>query len=274
MTATKQTNLSAIGMHFDNWQDAVEAAIATNQLMVTGEVRGGQLVQFNDTSGAQLNILAVEPFSTFVGFNSLSQTYAHVEMINDVLALCEIVDPSGAPLKTVTAHLAQGPLLADEPAQPWQQLTVAALADEASISVDAEDWQQQHPEAPLGAVESHGAAVISSGSGAQAPDASATFSGRVMQSTTLRNQLTGQEFHHVVLDSEFPLDVCIPAESLDKLPEKGEILHGSGTLTASILAPTGGCGCGSGGCGCGGHDHGSPAANSGGCGSGCGCGGH
>lgn len=258
MTATKQTNLSAIGMHFDNWQDAVEAAIATNQLMVTGEVRGGQLVQFNDTSGAQLNILAVEPFSTFVGFNSLSQTYAHVEMINDVLGLCEVIDSSGSPVQTITAHLAQGPLLADEPAQPWQQLTVAALANDVSVYTDGSAWQQSHPDAQLGAVESPGADIIASGSGAQAPDATASFSGRVMQSTTLRNQLTGQEFHHVVLDSQFPLDVCISADALDKLPERDEIISGTGTLTAAILAPSGGCGsggcgCGSGGCGCGGH---------------------
>ena len=258
MTATKKTNLSAIGMHFDNWQDAVEAALATNQLMVTGEVRGGQLVQFNDTSGAQLNILAVEPFSTFVGFNSLSQTYAHVEMINDVLGLCEIIDTSGNPLSTITAHVAQGPLLADEPAQPWQQLTVAALADEISVVPDVQAWTQQNPDTQLGTVESRGAEIIDAGSGAQTPDATAHFSGQVIQSTTLRNQLTGQEFHHVVIDALFPLDVCISIDALEKLPERGEIISGTGTLTSSILAPSGGCGsggcgCGSGGCGCGGH---------------------
>ena len=258
MTATKQTNLSAIGMHFDNWQDAVEAAIATNQLMVTGEVRGGQLVQFNDSSGAQLNILAVEPFSTFVGFNSLSQTYAHVEMINDVLSLCEIIDPQGTPVATVTAHLAQGPLLADEPAQPWQQVTMAVLADDVEVISDAATWQQRNPDGQLGSVSSRGAAIIESGSGAQTPDAATTFSGQAIQSTTLRNQLTGQEFHHLVLDAQFPLDVCIATDALATVPEKGQIVHGNGTLTAAILAPSGGCGsggcgCGSGGCGCGGH---------------------
>ena len=49
----------ALGMKFDKWQDAVEAAISTNKLSVTGEVRGGQLIQYADSSGAQINILAV-----------------------------------------------------------------------------------------------------------------------------------------------------------------------------------------------------------------------
>ena len=91
-------DLQSIGLGFDRWQDAVEAAIATNQLVVAGEIRGGQLIQFTDASGAQINILAVEPFATFAGFESVTQTFAHVSMVNDVLALCEIVTPDGTVL--------------------------------------------------------------------------------------------------------------------------------------------------------------------------------
>ena len=56
-TGVKQnTEMQAIGLNFERWQDAVEAAIASDRLAVTGEVRGGQLIQFTDPSGAQLNI--------------------------------------------------------------------------------------------------------------------------------------------------------------------------------------------------------------------------
>lgn len=44
------TDLKSIGLGFDRWQDAVEAAIATNELVVAGEIRGGQLIQFADAS--------------------------------------------------------------------------------------------------------------------------------------------------------------------------------------------------------------------------------
>ena len=45
-TGVKQnTEMQAIGLNFERWQDAVEAAIASDRLAVTGEVRGGQLIQ-------------------------------------------------------------------------------------------------------------------------------------------------------------------------------------------------------------------------------------
>ena len=59
MSTAISNDLAAIGLNFEKWQDAVEAAIATDRLAVTGEVRGGQLIQYADPSGAQLNILAV-----------------------------------------------------------------------------------------------------------------------------------------------------------------------------------------------------------------------
>lgn len=54
MSETQSTDLFSIGLGFERWQDAVEAAIASNQLEVVGEVRGGQLIQYSDASGAQL----------------------------------------------------------------------------------------------------------------------------------------------------------------------------------------------------------------------------
>ncbi len=50
-TATKaNAEMEAIGLNFERWQDAVEAAISTNLLTVTGEIRDGQLIQFADPS--------------------------------------------------------------------------------------------------------------------------------------------------------------------------------------------------------------------------------
>ena len=121
-------DLVALGMKFDKWQDAVEAAISTNKLSVTGEVRGGQLIQYADSSGAQINILAVEPFATYAGFDSVAMSFAHVTMLNDVLALCDIIDYNGQAVTSLTCNLAQGPLLVDEPEQRWQQVAITALA--------------------------------------------------------------------------------------------------------------------------------------------------
>ncbi|GAA1471985.1 hypothetical protein P4N68_03180 [Corynebacterium felinum] len=249
-------DLLALGMKFDKWQDAVEAAIATDKLSVTGEVRGGQLIQYSDSSGAQINILAVEPFATYTGFDSVAMSFAHVSMINDVLALCEIVDYNGQPVTTVACNLAQGPLLADEPEQRWQQLSVTALANEAGLrtypSVDAYTNESgTHP----GSLISHGAAIVASGNGAEHPDASAQFTARVLEAEYRTNDLTGQRFIHATVDGSFAYDVCIP-DCID-LPEKNSVITGDAVMVATIIAPSGcgsdGGGCGSGGCGCGGH---------------------
>ena len=88
-------DLASIGLRYDRWQDAVEAAIASGQLSVTGEVRGGQLIQFADPSGACINILAVEPFATWAGFESTTDALGHVNMITDVLAFCDVVTGDG-----------------------------------------------------------------------------------------------------------------------------------------------------------------------------------
>ncbi|MGP6172985.1 hypothetical protein [Corynebacterium sp. A21] len=250
------TDLKSIGLGFDRWQEAVEAAIATNQLVVTGELRGGQLVQFTDYSGAQINILAVEPFATYAGFDSVTQTFAHIQMINDILAFCEIVDPFGTVLSSVTLNLSQGPLLVDEPIQQWQQLGVTALATEVTVHEDAEAFTAATGALP-GQLSSAGAEILAAGSGAAAPDASATFSARVLEAEYRSNQLTGQRFIHATVDGAFPFDVCLP--DAPALPLKGNIIVGGAVLTGNVLAPIssgGGC-CGGGGegggCGCGGH---------------------
>lgn len=250
------TDLEALGMNYPTWQAAVEAAIATDQLSVTGEVRGGQLIQYSDPSGAQLNILAVEPFATYAGFDAVAMSFAHISMLNDVLALCEIVDYNGQTVTTLTCNLAQGPLLVDEPEQRWQQLSVALLADAQSVTYyeNSEAYTNATGEQP-GSLQSFGAEIVAKGTGSEIPDASAEFSARILEADYRTNGLTGQRFIHATVDGSFAYDVCLPDSP--HLPEKNSIITGSGILVGSVLAPQGcggdGGGCGSGGCGCGGH---------------------
>lgn len=247
-------DLKSIGLGFERWQEAVEAAIATNQLEVTGEIRGGQLVQFTDKSGAQINILAVEPFATYAGFDSQTQTFAHISMVNDVLAFCEMVDPYGNVLTAVTLNLSQGPLLVDEPVQQWQQLGVTALVTDYT-RYDSPEAYTAATGGVVGVLMSEGAQLLASGSGAAVPDAAAEFSARVLESEFRHNQLTGQRFVHATVDGPFPFDVCLP--NTDTLPPRGSVIEGTAVLTGNVLAvnfgSSGGCGCGGGSCGCGGH---------------------
>jgi len=249
MNDTVSTDLSSIGLGFDRWQDAVEAAIATNRLGVTGEVRGGQLIQYADPSGAQLNILAVEPFATFAGFDAMTRTYAHVTMLNDVVALADIVDPHGNTIATVTVNLAQGPLIADGPTLQWQELGVTALALDVTRYDSVEDFHA-HSSAILGEVRSTGAEAVNSGAAA-APDAGAEFSARVLEAEYRTSELTGQKFIHASVDGAFPFEVCLPDGDL---PVRNSVIAGSAVMAGSIPAPQGG-GCGGCGdsCGCGGH---------------------
>lgn len=246
------TDLKSIGLGFSTWQDAVEAAIASNALSVTGEVRGGQLIQFADRSGAQINILAVEPFATFAGFDSVTQTYAHVDMLTDVVALCEIVDPLGNALTTVTCNLAQGPLLAEDGQQQFQPLAVTALGIDTAVYPSAVEYENATGNV-LGMILSEGAQSVAAGTGATAPDASAEFSARVLEAEYRTAELTGQRFIHATVDGPFPFDVCLP--DAPELPQRDEVIAGTVMLVASIKAPLGGgcCGGGGGSCGCGGH---------------------
>lgn len=251
-TSAPARDLVAIGMNYPSWQDAVEAAIATNALTVTGEVRGGQLVQFADPSGAQINILAVEPFATFAGFEAVALSFAHVSMVNDVVALVEIVDYNGSPVSSVCANLAQGPLLVDEQTQTWQQVGLVVLADSADIYPDTTAYEAATG-LTAGWVDSPGATVVSQGS-AEIPDAKVTFSARVLEAESRTNALTGQQFVHATVDGSFAFDVCLPAGYA--VPAKNAVITGSGVLAGAIQSQSGcgtGGGCGSGGCGCGGH---------------------
>lgn len=249
MSTAVSTDLSALGLNFDKWQDAVEAAIATDRLAVVGEVRGGQLIQYTDPSGAQLNILAVEPFATFAGFESVTRTYAHITPLSDVVALADIIDPRGNSMATLTVNLAQEPLLVDDSALEWQELAVTALglAVERYESTDA--YLALHPGEVVGTISSPGADAVANAS-ATTPDASAEFSARVLEAEYRTSALTGQRFIHVSVDAAFPFDVCLPDGDL---PARDSVLAGTAVMAGSIPTPSnGGCGCG-GSCGCGGH---------------------
>lgn len=249
----EHAEMQALGLNFERWQEAVEAAISTDRLSVTGEVRGGQLIEFADPAGALLHILAVEPFSTYVGFNGVTQGFAHVSMVNDVLAHLDIVDPFGNSIAQATANLAQGPLLAEEGTQPWQQIGITALGLAVKGYDNADAYEEQEGEYPA-TFHSEGADIVNSGSGAAAPGPGCTFAARVMEAEWRTTELTGEKFMHLVMDGVFPFDLCLPA-SFGDLPAKDSILAGTALVTASVELPTGGCGsdggcsCGSGGCG-------------------------
>ncbi|PRQ10557.1 hypothetical protein C1Y63_10945 [Corynebacterium sp. 13CS0277] len=249
--------LASIGMSFDTWQQAMQAAIASGRLEVTGEIRGGQLVQFSDPSGAQLNMLAVEPYATYAGFASTAAANAHVTMVNDVLALAEIVTDNGTPISTITCNLAQGPLLVEEPTLEWEQLALTAMGMDVAVFDNSEAFRAAGGQA-VGLVVSQGAAVVATGDGSRVPDASAQIAVEVVGAEYRYTALTNQRFIHLDVISPVPMDVCIP--DTPALPAPGSIVAGTAMLVGSIKPPAGcgdGDGCGSGGCGCG----------SGGCGS-------
>lgn len=243
-------DLLSIGMNYERWQDAVEAAIASEKLEVIGEVRGGQLIEFADGSGAKMFILAAEPFTTFAGFDAETIHDAHVSMVNDVLALCDLVNDEGYHIATVASNLAQGPLLVDEPTQQWQHLKLSAIAVDAQVH---ESKQASGITTP--SLISHGADIVNSGA-ATTPDASATLAVEIKNATVRTNELSGTKFIHAVAEAPFAIDVCLPM--MDTIPTDGSVVTGTFLLTAEIKPPAG-CGgdggCGSGGCGggCGGH---------------------
>ncbi|PAT02927.1 MULTISPECIES: hypothetical protein [Corynebacterium] len=243
-------DLAAIGLGFSKWQEAVEQAIATNRLEVTGEVRGGQLIQYGDPSGAQLNILAVEPFATFAGFASQTRTFAHITPLNDVVALADVVDPHGNTISSVTVNLAQGPLIVDEPTLQWQELGITALMLDQQRFDSTDAYLAANPGAVLGAVTSPGAEAVGNGA-ATTPDAAAQLSARVLDAEYRTSELTGQRFIHASVDGAFPFDVCLPD---GELPQRDSVIAGTAVLAGSIPAPSGGgCGGCGGSCGCGGH---------------------
>lgn len=244
-------DLASIGMTFDRWQDAVEAAIASEKLEVIGEVRGGQLITYTDASGAQMVILAAEPFTTFSSFDATTTHDGHVTMVNDILALCDLVNDEGYHVATIAANLVQGPLLVDEPTQQWQQIKLAAISvDSALFSTEAELTAAGFQP---GTLTSKGAEVVSSGA-AETPDASATLAVQLTDIEVRTNELSDATFIHARTTSPLAMDVCLP--SAGTIPAEGTFVAGTFLLSAEIKPPAG-CGgsggCGSGGCGCGGH---------------------
>ena len=127
-------------------------------------------------------------------------------------------------------------------------MTALGLAVDSYESTEA--YLALHPGAVVGAVTSAGADAVASGS-ATTPDASAEFSGRVLEAEYRTSALTGQRFIHVSVDAAFPFDVCLPD---GELPQRDSVIAGTAVMAGSIPTPTGGgCGGCGGSCGCGGH---------------------
>lgn len=251
-TVPMTQDLRCIGLDLGDWTRTVEAAINSNTLGVVGETKGGQLVQYNDPSGARISILTSEPYAVFSGFTGSTVVTAHVTMVNDVLALLDVVNDDGYHVASLTANLAQGPLLVDSEPLQFEAVELTALAFNATV----EPTGDCEP-----SIESPGAKLIDAGSGAAVPDASASLTAPIVMADYRTSELTGQRFIHAVVHEPLPMDICLPDAA--ELPAKGDILTGTVMLTGSVSVASSGCGGGCGGDGCGG----------GGCGGG-GCGGH
>ena len=250
------TDLRSIGLDYPQWQEAIQAAIGTEHLSVIGEVRGGQLVRFEDPSGARLHILGVEPYSTFAGYAGRSTVTAHVSSLDDVLALVEIVEDNPLAdnydevIATATCALAQGPLLVDEGTQTFEHVSLSALATETALYKDAEAYTKVIGAEPKIQEFTGAEAVVGAKAGTAAPSAEAHLAGVITSATKKVNELTQQSYWELSLDLPFAMDVLV--SDADMQPEVGNVIAGTFLLTGDILAPSGcGGGCGDGGCGCG-----------------------
>ncbi|WP_026162177.1 hypothetical protein [Corynebacterium ulceribovis] len=243
-------DMASLGLNYSRWQDAAQAAIATNDLFVDGELRGGQLVRWQDpASGARIHMLGVEPFATWVGFEGTREATAHIDMLDDVLALIDVVEADGMKVGTVTANLAQGPLLVEDGMQEFQQVAITALAIDAKLYDSETTYRAEHDAAPRILI-SEGALVVVNPSGSAKPDSAARIAGTVTGVEKRTNGLTGQAFWHVIVDSPIPVDLCLPIDFPE--PAVGNVISGRFSLTATVLEPVG-ASCGTGGCGsCGG----------------------
>lgn len=260
---TMRSDLKSLGFGFERWQEAVEAAIATDRLSVFGEVRGGQLVRYDDPSGAQLYVLGVEPFNTYAGFTGDRRVTAHVSSVDDVLALIDITDDvPGSPtyedtVVSLTCNLAQGPMLVEAGTQSFEQVALTGLALQARVDGTPEKFSARTGHAP-GTVKFPGAEpVLNPGSGTRSADATAEISAKIISADKRSNALTGQEFWHVTIGGLVPMDLTLPSDVEGAVPAPGAIVSGSFHVVGEIIPPAG-CGgdsggCGSGSCGCGGH---------------------
>ncbi|MEJ6548296.1 hypothetical protein PQI66_01905 [Corynebacterium sp. USCH3] len=250
--------LKSVGLDFTRWQDALEAAYGTGALRVTGEVRDGQVLQYDDPSGARLVILAVPPYGSFASFSGGPETSAHLSMVDDIVGVLDIVADSpmlqiraeGAPvIASLTATVAQGPLLADEGTLTYQPVQVSALAADVAVHRSRDDAARAGV-LRVGSVESTGLTDLNSG--AVAPHATATVAVEITAAERRTAALTGQPFWVCTVNAPFSFSVVLPDAGGDDLAP-GTILAGDVQFTATAVDPascsSGGCGCGSGGCG-------------------------
>jgi hypothetical protein len=250
--------LKSVGLDFSRWQDALEAAYGTGALRVTGEVRDGQVLQYDDPSGARLVILAVPPYGSFASFSGGAETTAHLSMADDIVGVLDIVADSpmlqvraeGAPvIASLTATVAQGPLLSEEGTLTYQPMQVTALAGDVSVHRTRDDAARAGV-LRVGSVESTGLADLNSG--AVAPHAAGTVAVEVAAAERRTAALTGQSFWVCTVTAPFEFSVVLPDNGEDALPA-GTIIAGPVQFTATAVDPascsSGGCGCGSGGCG-------------------------
>lgn len=261
--------LSSVGLQFPQWQDALEAAYSSGRLAVTGEVDGGQVLQYDDPSGARLVILAAPPYGSFASFTGGIPASAHISMINDIVGVLDIVDDSPAlqtsnqdapVIASLTTTVAQGPMLADDTGMQYQPVEVTALAVDVSLFTDATFFAAAGG-SKLGTVDSVGLSEMNSG--AAAPHAKARIAVETTEVAKRTSELTGQSFWVCTVRAPFDFTVVLPesAGDLDSLltgPDgsarplilSGDVAFTATTVEAASCGTSGGCG--SGNCGCGG----------------------
>ena len=261
--------LTSVGLQFPQWQDALEAAYASGHLAVSGEVEGGQVLQYDDPSGARLVILTAPPYGSFASFSGGVGTSAHISMINEVVGVLDIVDDSPAlqtsnqdapVVSSVTATIAQGPMLADITSMQYQPVEVTALAVDVSLFTDATFFAAAGGTS-VGTVESIGLSEMNSG--AAAPHSKAHIAVETTEVVKRTSDLTGQSFWVCTVHSPFEFTVVLPesagdlaalATSINGQPRplilSGDVAFTATAIEAASCATSGGCG--SGNCGCGG----------------------
>lgn len=263
--ATPGTGLAALGMGSAPWQVLVEQAYRTGALTVVGELEGGQLLSYADPSGARLTIMTAPPFAAFAGVDTpdAPTVVAEITQLTDVLAVLEVQDDDGAPICELTATMAQGPLLVDEPTHV-NNVTISALALDVAYYTSEDEFRTAGG-ATSGLFVSHGAAIVARGDGSTTPTAAAELALTVTSAARRTNTLTGEDFWYVSVEAPFPMDLCIPTEvrtgpegaPVAKVEvQPGGVIAGSVLMAASVAVPPScGDGCGScgGSCGCGGH---------------------
>ena len=186
-------------------------------------------------------------------------------MVNDVIGVIDIVSDSPAlqtagqdapVLASVTATVCQGPLIVDAGDQQYQQISLAALASDVTVSQVAPDVSAASA-LPVGSVEPTGLRDLNSG--AAAPHAGSRICVAADSVEARTSHLTGQKFYVATVRNPFEFSLALPASALDTLDTGASAapIYVTGTVqfSGSIQDPAGcsGDSCGCGDCGCGGH---------------------